>query len=336
MGILSNADYRIFNLEVPLTDKEKPLEKSGPNLIAPTYTIKGIKKINPSLLCLANNHILDHSEDGLESTISLLKDNNIAYIGAGKNVFEASKSYVIEHNGKKVGIYNCAEHEFTIATETTPGANPFDPLESLDHVASLKTECDYVIVLYHGGREYYRYPSPDLQKVCRKICDKGANLVVCQHSHCIGCKEEYNDSTIVYGQGNFCFDAHSDEFWDTAMLIQINIADDINIEYLPLKKENGKILFGDEKAISEFLNRSEDIKENGYVHKKYQKLADEVYNYYVSRIVGESLIFKIKNKLSGHKLKRNIKQKNVLVNFIECEAHREIILESLKNAKFDE
>lgn len=40
------------------------------------------------------------------------------------------------------------------------GANPFDVLESFDDVQALKEHCDYVIVLYHGGKEFYRYPSP--------------------------------------------------------------------------------------------------------------------------------------------------------------------------------
>ena len=47
------------------------------------------------------------------------------------------------------------------------GANPFDPLETPDHIAELKSRCDYVIVLYHGGKEYYRCPSPNLRKVFR-------------------------------------------------------------------------------------------------------------------------------------------------------------------------
>src|SRR5690606_29065463 len=118
----------------------------------------------------------------------------------------------------KIGFYVCAEHEFSIASVDSPGANPFDPLESLDHIADLKNECDYVVVLYHGGKEHYRYPSPYLQKVCRKMADKGANLVICQHSHCIGCFEVYKDSTLVYGQGNFIFNKHDNEYWKTSIL----------------------------------------------------------------------------------------------------------------------
>ena len=32
--LLKKADYRVFNLEVPLTDQSMPIEKAGPNLIA--------------------------------------------------------------------------------------------------------------------------------------------------------------------------------------------------------------------------------------------------------------------------------------------------------------
>ena len=62
------ADIRIFNLEVPLTDEENPIAKCGPNLIASTSTVKGIKALNPSLITLANNHILDQGLQGLKST----------------------------------------------------------------------------------------------------------------------------------------------------------------------------------------------------------------------------------------------------------------------------
>ena len=201
LSVWNSSDIRIFNLEVPLSDTEDPIDKWGPHLIAPISTIKGIKALRPSLVTLANNHILDQGVQGLKSTEKVLQDHDIPFIGTGENVVEASKPYIIKQDGIRIGVYACTEHEFSISTENSPGANPFDPLESLDHIQNLKLECDYVIVLYHGGKEYYRYPSPYLQKVCRKMVEKGADLVVCQHSHCIGSFEKYGGSTIVYGQG---------------------------------------------------------------------------------------------------------------------------------------
>ena len=241
LALLESADYRLFNLEVPLTDAVTPIDKCGPNLIASTAAIAGIKTIGADFVTLANNHILDHGEKGLTSTMEELSRAGIDFAGAGKSLLEAKKPHIVNLNGKCVGIYCCAEHEFSIATPHTAGANPFEPLESLDHIAELKQQTDYVVVLHHGGKEYYRYPSPNLQKVCRKMIEKGADLVVCQHSHCIGCQEKWQSGTIVYGQGNFLFDDSENECWQTSLLVELSVEDDVMLTYHPLKKHGNTV-----------------------------------------------------------------------------------------------
>lgn len=339
--ILSEADYRIFNLEVPLTNEETPIDKCGPNLISPTATIKGIKALGVDLFTLANNHILDQGEQGLYSTIDILSKNNIAFAGAGTNLDEASKPYIVEIEGKKIGIYCCAEHEFTIATERAAGANPFDPLESLDHIKDLKSQADYVIVLYHGGKEHCRYPSPYLQKVCRKCVEKGADLVVCQHSHCIGCEEKYLNGTIVYGQGNFLFDHSESEYWQTGLLIEIG--DNFDISYIPLVKEKNAVRLADEEKSNEimlqFKQRSSEILIDGFIEEKYSEFAKSMINNYLFKLSGKrkSFLFRAINKMSGYRymnfyLKRRYTQSDLLAiqNYIECEAHREVLCKGIK------
>lgn len=303
--VLSNADYRIFNLEVPLTDIESPIEKCGPILIAPTSTIQGIKSMNPSLLCLANNHILDQGNQGLVSTVNVLDEYYIDYIGVGKDIDAAYKSYIFEKDGIKIGIYNCAEHEFSIASASS-GANPFDPLESLEHIAELKRTTDYVIVIYHGGKEHYRYPSPNLQKVCRKMVEKGADVVVCQHSHCIGCEEEYLGGRIVYGQGNFLFDDSESEFWETSLLINIEIHEELKVNYIPICKNGNKVQIASDrgkKILQDFEQRSKTIKIDGFVEKEYEQFAKSVLSSYLYTFSGFSSCFLIRviNKVSGNK-----------------------------------
>ena len=152
-----SVDHRVYNLEFALTDEENPIVKCGPNVIAPTSTVNGLKAFKPSLLTLANNHTRDHDVSGLLSTMEVLDKNGINHIGAGETFEEADKPFIFEKDGKKVCVYTCAEHEFTIIEEGLPGANPFDPYETLDRIAELKAENDYVVVLYHGGKEHYRY-----------------------------------------------------------------------------------------------------------------------------------------------------------------------------------
>ena len=335
--ILDGADYRIFNLEVPLTDLESPIAKCGPNLIAPAETIKGYMAMGVNVLTLANNHILDQGAQGLESTCKVLQQNGIAYVGAGKTPEEAAKPYIVDFADKKVGIYACAEHEFSIVSEHTAGANPFDPLESLDHVAELKKQCDYVIVLYHGGKEHYRYPSPNLQKICRKLVEKGADLVVCQHSHCIGCEEKYNGGTIVYGQGNFLFDHSNSAYWQTSLLVQLD--EKFSISYIPLMKtENMVRLAEDEQILLDFAERSEEIKKDGVIEAKYKEFAQSMIEQYLWSFCGvrRGFFHRVVNKISGYRfsawvLRRKYSERELLAmqNFIECEAHRELLLKGL-------
>ena len=339
-----SVDTRIFNLEVPLTDTEEPIKKCGPNLIAPTSTVKGIRSLRPSLITLANNHIFDQGNQGLDSTRDILNRNNIEFIGVGDNLSEIRKSYIIQHNELKIGIYNCTENEFSIATETTPGANPFDPLESLDDIKNLKHKCDYVIVLYHGGKEQYRYPSPYLQKVCRKMAQKGADLVICQHSHCIGCFEQYKNSTIVYGQGNFIFDDLDNEYWKTSLLIKVIIKDQMKIEYIPIVKKENVIRLAQEKTREEillkFYKRSKEILQEGFIREQYKEFSKNRINYYLRSISGfGKWLHRIDRYLLKENLIKNRYNKKKLLeiqNYVECEAHRELFLTGLKGEIYGE
>ncbi len=65
--------------------------------------------------------------------------------------------------------------------------------------------CDKIIVILHGGIEYYPFPSPELQDKCHFLIEEGADIIVCQHTHCAGCIEEYLNGYIIYGQGNLIF-----------------------------------------------------------------------------------------------------------------------------------
>ena len=341
--IIRDSDFSCFNLETPLiSGDEKCICKWGPCIGASTTAISGIKAMGIDFFTLANNHIMDYGVRGLYSTIEALKKVDIQYSGVGENVNEARKMFYTFIDGKKIGIYCCAEHEFSIATANSMGANPYDPLSSFDDIEMSKVQdkADFVIVLYHGGKEHYRYPSPELQKVCHKFIDKGADLIVCQHSHCVGCKEIYRDGTIVYGQGNFIFDYdETDECWQTAILLDINISNkSYSIDFLPLvRKKKKTCLAKNEEAadiIDSFERRSREILTPDFVYNHYREYAEKQDSVYLGSFVGhKTIFFRFLNKITkGVLLKRRIRssyrKKDILClrNFIECEAHRELIL----------
>jgi hypothetical protein len=335
-SLLNSADYKLFNLEVPLTDKLKPISKDGPNLVAPASVINGLILLDPVIFGLANNHIMDQDEQGLYKTMEQLSRHNLKYVGAAENLAGAIKPLIIEKEGLKIGIYACAENEFSIAEEHRAGANPFDPLESLDHIVDLKSKCDYVLVLFHGGKEHYRYPSPGLRKVCRKMADKGADLIICQHSHCIGAFEKYAKSTIVYGQGNFIFDRRDNEYWNTSILVKAVFGKELSVEFIPVCKSGIGVSIP-ESALSvtilkEFNQRSENISKPGFIDAEYERYCKSNGLFYLGAFAGFGRILRGIDKLLNGMISRQLyssKKLYMIQNFVECEAHRELFLKYL-------
>lgn len=339
--VLDNADFRCFNLETPLIDDEKPLDKPGPILSSKTETISAIKALNPSLLSIGNNHILDHGEEGLKSTLNILDRYGIPHIGAGVTMRDAKKPYVFKAYGVNIGIFNCSEYEFAAATEHQGGANLYDPLTSFDEVTALKAKCDFVIALYHGGKEFYRYPSPKLQRVCRKFVEVGADIVICQHTHCIGCEERYENATIIYGQGNFLFDRHDNDYWKTSLLVSCSISVEdkkLEVNYIPLIKQEECVRLANtnqaKDILDDFCARSKEISVPGFVEESYRRLAEQYYHHFVSKMHGRRFIFRIANKLTkGRYYERfyNKSQALIVLNAITCENEVELFCTGLKN-----
>ena len=333
------ADMRVFNLETPLADAESAEEKCGPRLLAPVKCAEGLASLNPTGICLCNNHILDHSAAGLASTKAALKAKHLASFGAGEDTDEADKPFVFVKHGVRIAVYAVCEHEFSCATERTAGANPLDLVNLSDRIRDIRSNCDRLIVLYHGGREHYAYPSPELQKTCRKIADCGASLVVCQHSHCVGSAEKWNGATIVYGQGNFIFDAaDGGEGFDTGLLVKYSVGDygADAVSYVPIVRVDGGAALAPEAKAQEILaafeKRSLRIRVEGFVSARYETYAAEQKEKLLKVFLSGNTLLQAVNVLSGRRPARiyDRQAKINMLNTLRCESIRELMVEGLR------
>jgi poly-gamma-glutamate synthesis protein (capsule biosynthesis protein) len=301
------------------------------------------------LVSAANNHIKDYGMIGINSTIRLLEESAIDYIGVSKdNKDQASRAIIYDKGGVSAGIYSCAENEFSIASDDEGGANGYDPLITFDHIHELRAQCDCVIVLFHAGREHYRYPSPELQRVCRKMVEKGASLVICQHSHCIGCKEDYKDGVIIYGQGNFLFDRLNRSEWDNGLFLSVNLkkSSRISIDYIPVERENGCIheVVGEKKEeiLGSFEKRSKEIEKTGFIEEKWESFCKEQFSIYCLRgLYGVKNKFllaidrRTKDRISRYLLRKR-DHRLLLLNFLRCESIYESMLTILSDSFWKE
>jgi len=204
-SLFTGNDLNMVNLECAVTDSERGIDKFGPCLKAPRGTAETLRKLGVHAVTLSNNHVFDFGKQGISDTLAALRAAGILYSGFGESYEDSRKDLIVEKNGERIAVICVSEHEYSYALEDRMGARPFDEFDTILDIREAKKHADRVIVLYHGGKEHCRYPSPRLHKACHAMVEHGADLILCQHSHCIGCYEELNGSHILYGQGNFHF-----------------------------------------------------------------------------------------------------------------------------------
>lgn len=330
--IFNNANYSVINLECPLIKESSPIEKDGPVLGANINCINGLRAMGVNAVNLSNNHILDHGEKGLKSTINACEEYGVEYFGAGKNLKSAKKPLIKTINNKQIGFIGIAENEFSIASNTTWGANPVDVIEIVRTLREYRNKIDHLIILVHGGKEHYQYPTPELQKLCRFLVEEGADVVVCQHSHCAGTYEYYQNKPIVYGQGNFIFEnlKRKSHLWNQGFLVSLDFNDIISVKFTPFEQSKGFIgakrmnMIDETKFLEDLEIRSKKISSSQFVEDEWKKLCRSEKYLYSSRVLGHNRFLRILNRnVHFSDWLYSKKTKMMVRNVVECEVHRE-------------
>jgi len=343
IDFFNRSDINILNLECPITNgvSGKKIIKTGPHLYTTYKIIDSLKSINIGYLTLANNHIRDFGSESLINTLDLCEENNIKTTGAGKTLEEASKPLIIEKDGVKLSFINFCENEWSIATDKDAGANPLDVIDNLKQIKIARDQADFVIVIIHGGHEYYNLPSPRMVKQYRFFAENGADVVVGHHTHCFSGYEIHNHVPIFYGLGNMLFTKPSKyEDWYKGLLLQIKINQDKMINWTVHPVNQSKTNFrldlmkDEEKAqqlnvfngLSGIIRNEENLLQNwkNFIleHNKTMTVLSPI-NSIPGRYIRGMLFRIFKNKLIQ---KKSLEQ---ILNHIRCEAHRDLIVELL-------
>lgn len=323
LPLFEGNDITFVNLECAITDSEKKIRKYGPNLKVCREAADVLKNIGTTLCGLSNNHIFDFGKEGVIDTIKALDEVGIPYTGFGENYNDSRKNYIVKKNGERVAFVVVCEHEFSYALENRMGSRPFDPFETMEDIREAKKEADKVIVLYHGAKELCQYPSPRLVKACREMVHNGADVIICQHTHCISCYEIYDGSHILYGQGNFNFIMEStSELWNQSLMVKydtklntMEFIPTINTEYgIELAKGEVK-----EKILKDFKKRNESLKDGTWLNG-WHEFCESVSEIYIRALNPDE---RLSDEFIGDTL---------FAHFLDCEAHTDVWRELYKTA----
>ena len=247
---MNAADIMVINNEFVYSNRGQALEGKA-------YTFRGKPEVCSQLHALgtdvagiANNHVYDFGEIGLLDTLDTLQDNGIAYMGAGRDLEEATEPVYFIANGRKIAIVAATQIERSTnytkeATKDSAGVlKTLDPSKYVAAIAKAKQNADYVICFVHWGTEGTHKYGSDQLALARDFVAAGADAIIGGHTHCLQGVDVIDGVPVFYSLGNFYFSQETQmpENYNTAMA-QIVIQSDgtLSARLLPCYFSEGQL-----------------------------------------------------------------------------------------------
>ncbi|RNB79276.1 CapA family protein [Brevibacillus panacihumi] len=265
-------DITIANLETPVTTRGTPPENKAFIYKSPPAALPALKEAGIDVVNLANNHSMDQGVEGLLDTFSFLDKNQIAYIGAGKDMERAYAPVIIEKNGIRVaflGFSRVIPEVSWYAGKNKPGmAATYDPALAVKAIQEARTQADLVVVIPHWGEERKDDPVDHQTQLARAYIDAGADLVVGGHPHVLQGFETYKDKWIAYSLGNFVFTRSTEPRTWESIILQASCTKSGNcaLKAIPVHAELARAVPMNDTDGQILLKRLESISINARIH----------------------------------------------------------------------
>jgi poly-gamma-glutamate capsule biosynthesis protein CapA/YwtB (metallophosphatase superfamily) len=212
LPVLTHADAVIVNLETTMTHSDRMVPKMF-NFKATPDKVQTLSAVGVTAVALANNHILDFSEEGLAETLRTLQSARIPYTGAGLNEAEAATPVFIHKSNYSIGLISYTDNEPTwkagpqkCGTNYIAIANKQDQQKVLSAVRQLRREVDLLVVSLHWGPNMRIEPPPLFVDFAHQLVDQGADIIHGHSAHIFQAVEVYRHKLILYDTGDLVDD----------------------------------------------------------------------------------------------------------------------------------
>lgn len=286
---LASADISVVNNEFVYEDGETPLAGKTYTFGAATENVKLLKIFSADLVTLANNHVYDYGEEGLISTLDTLDDAEIPYVGAGRNLEEASAIKYFVVKGRKIAFVSATEIEkfakYTKeATENSPGVlKTIDTSLFCSVIAEAKTNADYVVACVHWGIEGKNDFESEQRRMAEDYVKAGADVVIGGHPHRLQGVEFIEDTPVAYSLGNFWFSTGT--IYTTIAQIRIDESGELSLYMIPCIQQNlTTSILTEDAEIDDFYKYVADVSygvgidADGRFYNSFKVIKDESVN----------------------------------------------------------
>lgn len=220
--LLRDADLRVANCEVPLSNRGMPQHAKHEVLHSSPEMLAGLVAAGFDVVSLANNHTMDYGPEALRDTIEGLERHGIACCGAGADDAAAWRPAVLERRGLRVAFLSCASEAYLgyAALPRKPGiavirrdplygpraVNPDDLDRLVGAIRAAGNAADVVVVCCHWGLSQSRALTVSQRAIARGALRAGAALVLGHHPHVLQGIQVAGRRAVCFSLGNFVFD----------------------------------------------------------------------------------------------------------------------------------
>lgn len=261
---MRQSDVCMVNNEFPYSGRGTPIPEKAFTFCSKPENVNLLHEMGVDVVSLANNHAYDHGEVALLDTLDILGGANIKYVGAGRNLEEASEPVCMEINGVKIAILAATQIE-RLDTPDTKGAtenaagvlrcfSEGELMHFLNLIEETKKACDVLIVYIHWGTENTDALDWAQPHQADLISKAGADIIVGAHPHCLQGLDSVNGVPVVYSLGNYWFNSKA---LDTALLkVTVEKEGVKAVQIIPARQENcstSMLYDGEKQRVLDYL-----------------------------------------------------------------------------------
>lgn len=204
-NLIPKENFLIGNLEQPISDNSFIENKS--TLFTGTEGIEKLLDFGFNSVSLANNHIHDKGNQGIIDTVAHLKNANIGFFGADKNIEKARNYFHLEN----IYFFSYCEfnkthlREVKIASESEPGCAPARLDIIFEDLKKIPNSSKAIIYLHWGKENTWFPPHEDIIFMKSLLNHDKVLTVVGSHSHMPQGMIKVKNKIGFMSLGNFLF-----------------------------------------------------------------------------------------------------------------------------------
>jgi Bacterial capsule synthesis protein PGA_cap len=236
-ALLRDASFAAANLECTISNLGESTHRYA--FRAPARSAQLLRRAGFHAMGLANNHALDFGATAMHDCAAQLLQQNIEPIGVKTLTGNAcAPSFFTVRDKKKIAVL--AINAFDTSSEI---ATASDRANVNAAIANARSDANLVVCLVHWGIENRETITEEQRELARSLIDRGVDLVVGSHPHCVQPLDFYHGCPIAYSLGNLVFDgAPSVASWNRGALLEVGLNNDARIlsaRLIPIILEDG-------------------------------------------------------------------------------------------------